>query len=589
MDVPTVLRAPGRLRIIALLAVVLVVLMVPVWVITLRAFNGVEQKMMVKEAEELRVALSERARSLVDFGITNSMRTSVHTHVGEGDQAGFEGDFPPATVRDLYGLSGVVGVSRDGTKTVGGLLGPEGYGDLPDELRDSSVLRTLVDTGATAGSAHCGVTSATGTPTIFCSLPIYERGGGGTSSGSLILLRALDATGLGMLEESTEDTTTLRDAPIKGRVRHDDLNSLIGTLRVDTAVVGDEVAVQTTVTGVDGAGVTFQILEERPVHTAAVRTLIAIGIVIVLTMIILKAALGRVVRGTVRDEVQPLRRAAEEIMESRDLHGRLPGSSHPDLSALGAAVNGMLASFEAQDAEITEERARAEALREEQLTADEHARDETLRRVQAESEQIIGGIAYQLGDAVHEVDTVRESVQNINAGAAAAHSATEQMADHAAQADRAAEALGVSLPAAAEMVAVIAQIAGQTRMLALNATIEAARAGQAGEGFAVVADEVRKLADDTSTSADRITTTLGALTASATDVSSAVATMTDGIASVRAAIDQVRSVADDQQHSISGLISQVQAAIAQIDQLAPDQTGQPQPETTASGGGLELF
>ncbi|WP_328476579.1 hypothetical protein OHA21_22250 [Actinoplanes sp. NBC_00393] len=45
------------------------------------------------------------------------------------------------------------------------------------------------------------------------------------------------------------------------------------------------------------------------------------------------------------------------------------------------------------------------------------------------------------------MDAVRSSVHDINAGAGAAHAATEQMADHAAQADRAAEALTVSLPA----------------------------------------------------------------------------------------------------------------------------------------------
>ncbi|SNY51733.1 methyl-accepting chemotaxis protein [Paractinoplanes atraurantiacus] len=580
------LREPGRLRILALLATVLVVLMVPVWVITLRAFGSAEQRMLTKEAEELRTALSDHAASMVDFGITNSMRTSAYTDVARGDQAGFEADFPAEQLRAFYGLSGVVGVSRDGKKQVGGKLGPTGYESLPDELRDTTVLNTLIDTGATPGSATCGVTSAVGAPTMFCSLAVYKRGGGGTSSGSLVMLRTLDAAGLGLINQNTDDTTRLLGAPREGSVRHDDMSSLIGTLVVNTAVAGTQVAVQTTVTGVDGVQVTLENLEERPVHNAAVRALTAIAVAVVVMMIFLKVAIGRVVRGSVREQVLPLRQAAERIMESRDVSERLPDSAHPDLRALSAAANGMLAAFESQQAELAGERERAEEQRRRQQSAEEEARDQTLHRVQAESEQIIGGIAYQLGDAVHEVDTVRESVQNINAGAAAAHSATEQMADHAAQADRAAEALGVSLPAAAEMVAVIAQIAGQTRMLALNATIEAARAGRAGEGFAVVADEVRKLADDTSTSAERITTTLGALTTSATDVSSAVATMTDGIASVRAAIDQVRSVADDQQHSISGLISQVQAAIAQIDQLAP---AQPQLEATTAGGGLELF
>ena len=47
----------------------------------------------------------------------------------------------------------------------------------------------------------------------------------------------------------------------------------------------------------------------------------------------------------------------------------------------------------------------------------------------------------------------------------------------------------------ARKVAVIDDIARQTRMLSLNATIEAARAQESGRGFAVVASEVRALAE----------------------------------------------------------------------------------------------
>ncbi|MEU8815138.1 CHASE4 domain-containing protein [Actinoplanes sp. NPDC048796] len=414
-----------------------------------------------QEAEELRVALSDRAGSMVDFGITNSMRSSAYTDVATGNQRSFAADFPAEQLRAFYGLSGIVGVSRDGMGTVGGLLGPAGYESLPDELRDTTVLNRMADTTATPGSASCGVTSVTGTPTIFCSLAVYKRDGGGAASGSLIMLRALDAGGLSFVGRNTDDEIQLRGAPRADSVRHEDMSSLIGTLEVHTAVVGTEVAVQSTVTGVDGVPVTFENLEERPVHAAAVRSLTAIAIAVALMMVVLKVAIGRVVRGSIRDQVRPLREAADRIMESRDLSGRLPDSPHPDLRALSAAANGMLAAFEAQEAELAVERERAETRRQEEQSAEERTRDETLRRVEAESEQIIGGIAYQLGDAIHEVDTVRESVQNINAGAATAHEATEQMAEHAAHADRAAEALGVSLPAAAEMVAVIAQIAGR--------------------------------------------------------------------------------------------------------------------------------
>jgi methyl-accepting chemotaxis protein len=202
--------------------------------------------------------------------------------------------------------------------------------------------------------------------------------------------------------------------------------------------------------------------------------------------------------------------------------------------------------------------------------------------VEAESARIVAGVAVQLEDAVQGVDAVRTSVRDITAGAAGAHAATEELAEHASQADRAAEALTVSLPATTDMVALIASIAGQTRMLALNATIEAARAGHAGLGFAVVADEVRKLADDASASAERITATLGALSATATDVSRAVETMTDTIGNVRGAIGDVKTVADRQQDSISGLVDQVQDAIGQIGTLRAGRPATGSPETKLS-------
>ena len=52
-----------------------------------------------------------------------------------------------------------------------------------------------------------------------------------------------------------------------------------------------------------------------------------------------------------------------------------------------------------------------------------------------------------------------------------------------------------------QIVSAVARIADQTNLLALNAAIEAARARQHGKGFAVVADEVRTLAETSERSA----------------------------------------------------------------------------------------
>jgi methyl-accepting chemotaxis protein len=55
-------------------------------------------------------------------------------------------------------------------------------------------------------------------------------------------------------------------------------------------------------------------------------------------------------------------------------------------------------------------------------------------------------------------------------------------------------------------IAIVDNIATQTRMLSLNATIEAARVQEQGKAFSVVAAEVRQLADTTKKAAEDIHT-----------------------------------------------------------------------------------
>ncbi|MFI1988793.1 methyl-accepting chemotaxis protein [Actinoplanes sp. NPDC020271] len=565
------LRAPGRVPLLSLIAVILLVTFVPLWAITIRAFDNLEQRENIGEAEELRVAIGAQLRRLSDFGLTNAIWTSSYDDIRLGDRDGFHVDLPPSVLGPRYGMTAAVGTDLAGNVTVGGSITGSAYGDLPAALRDPATLRTLFTPDAAAGTGTCGLTSATGTPTEFCGFPAYpDAGTAGGPSGGLLLFRELDADAVTEIVAQTGDDLSVRSEPRAGK-QQADLQAPYGRMAVRTAVVDDRVAVDCTLIGVDGIPVTLEVLVGRPIRALAQQTLVLIGVILLAAMVILKVAAGRIIRGGVGAHVRPLRRATEQIMRSRDLHLRVPHAGHPDIDELSDSINEMLGALEAGEGELAVARERQERERVAQLAAQEQEREAALQRVQAESNQIIGGVAYQLGDAVREVDAVRASVHDINAGAVAAHEATEQMAEHATQADRAAEALSVSLPATGEMVKMIASLAGETRMLALNATIEAARAGEAGFGFAVVADEVRKLADNTAESAERITATLGALTTSATDVSRAVATMTDTIDSVRTAIGQVRAVADGQQHTISGLVNQVQNAIGQIENLGDRQ------------------
>lgn len=108
-----------------------------------------------------------------------------------------------------------------------------------------------------------------------------------------------------------------------------------------------------------------------------------------------------------------------------------------------------------------------------------------------------------------------------------------------------------------DVVRLINQVAGQTRLLALNATIEAARAGEAGRGFAVVAAEVKSLADQTAKSTDEIR-------AQVTAIQQATRAAVDAIGHVTGTIGEISSIAQE----IAGAVDQQSAATHEISRNA---------------------
>lgn len=114
----------------------------------------------------------------------------------------------------------------------------------------------------------------------------------------------------------------------------------------------------------------------------------------------------------------------------------------------------------------------------------------------------------------------------------------------------------------AKKIGIIDDIAAQTNLLALNAAIEAARAGEHGKGFAVVAAEVRKLAERSQVAAQEIGEVAGNSVELAEKAGRLLAEI---VPNIRKTSDLVREITAASTEQTSG-VSQINAAVGQLSQ-----------------------
>ncbi|RJK97934.1 methyl-accepting chemotaxis protein [Vallicoccus soli] len=200
----------------------------------------------------------------------------------------------------------------------------------------------------------------------------------------------------------------------------------------------------------------------------------------------------------------------------------LPGAQeHQDLAALRTAVNGML---DRTDAFVREAGASLTAASEGRF----HRRfllrgmlgafrdgAVTISRasaaMQAGTDRVESARTARLGLA-DEFETVVLSMSEqvatasteMSASAAGLTGSAAAAVDEVGRAQETIRSLTRSSEEIQQVVALISEVAAQTKLLALNATIEAARAGEAGKGFAVVASEVKELADQTGRATEQV-------------------------------------------------------------------------------------
>lgn len=198
---------------------------------------------------------------------------------------------------------------------------------------------------------------------------------------------------------------------------------------------------------------------------------------------------------------------------------------------------------------------------------------ESLRSISRNLSDIAATVGREAGEAT---DTVRRSAEQARETALLAAEllaiaeqvdvGMKRQATFLDDARAAAAASGVvidALTAAADgigsITALIAGIAGNSRLLALNARIEAARAGDAGRGFDVVANEVKLLSEQTFNATRDIEGRTVALHDNVGDTRQLLTVIGDGADQQRLIADEVSS-AIARQHSASAEVAQRTAA-----------------------------
>ncbi len=151
------------------------------------------------------------------------------------------------------------------------------------------------------------------------------------------------------------------------------------------------------------------------------------------------------------------------------------------------------------------------------------------------------------------------------------------------------ESLAEAAQKIGNVVTLINNIAGQTKLLALNATIEAARAGDAGKGFAVVASEVKSLSDQTAKATHEISSQVSAMQAATETSVTATQGIADTIRKVAEIASAIASAVEEQSAATREISANVAQAAEGTQQVSANIAGVSAVASQTNGASAELL